>query len=232
MWMYHNVASLLVQPVSVHKINKFMFILKVRLPIWPRTQWIRKLSFETEEAQTRAEKNGLLESSVEWMDKRKCIFAWFPTMRLPFSDYFSSIVVQCNRIPLQCRRRRRRLFHFSLPCYYFLSSVCTVSSLPTKVVQDYRDNIGRAKSEKKNSNDIILALSFLALFFELSSWDSFGAKETEKHGLYWRLKNFSFRTTRYNHRKSGYTIHPYSYHIPWIVGRKTENEAHTECGFS
>lgn len=149
MWMYHNVASLLVQPVSVHRINKFMFILKVRLPIWPRTQWIRKLSFETEEAQTRAEKNGLLESSVEWMDKRKCIFAWFPTMRLPFSDYFSSIVVQCNRIPLQCRRRRRRLFHFSLPCYYFLSSVCTVSSLPTKVVQDYRDNIGRAKSEKK-----------------------------------------------------------------------------------
>lgn len=192
MWMYHNVASLLVQPVSVHKINKFMFILKVRLPIWPRTQWIRKLSFETEEAQTRAEKNGLLESSVEWMDKRKCIFAWFPTMRLPFSDYFSSIVVQCNRIPLQCRRRRRRLFHFSLPCYYFLSSVCTVSSLPTKVVQDYRDNIGRAKSEKKNSNDIILALSFLALFFRVVIMRQFWSERDRKARVVLEAKELFF----------------------------------------
>lgn len=75
---------------SMHKINKFMFTLRARLP-----------HFSTLNAQTiyrlygknvKEEEKCFPESSVERMDKRKCIFAWFPTMRLPFSDYFSFIV--------------------------------------------------------------------------------------------------------------------------------------------
>lgn len=177
MWTYNNVASSLYSQ-SMHKINKFMFILKVRLPIWPHTHnECKKTIFWTEEAQTSAKwtecsnlrSNGWTKESVFSLDFRQCD-CHFQIISLPSSYNIT------NHIPLQCRRRR--IFRFSLPCYYFLSSVCTVSSFPAKVVQDYWDNIGKAKSERKHErHNLGFVISF---FFELSLRDSVRTREKQQ----------------------------------------------------